>query len=90
MGVLEFRPQREAEAAKDAAYFLEILSEVRWELDLRGHADIDLFVSGGIDENAIHELNAVAEVRLWSVPMSIAWIVQSARRNASAIVCRPA
>jgi nicotinate phosphoribosyltransferase len=40
-------------------YFLEILAEVRWELDLRGYTDIDLFVSGGIDENAIRELNTV-------------------------------
>ncbi len=41
--------------------FLEILAEVRWELDLRGYEDIDLFVSGGIDEDAIQELNAVAD-----------------------------
>jgi len=37
--------------------FYDILAEVRWELDLRGYNDIDLFVSGGIDENAIRELN---------------------------------
>jgi nicotinate phosphoribosyltransferase len=41
--------------------FLQILSEVRWELDLRGYDDVDLFVSGGIDEDAIHELNAVVD-----------------------------
>jgi nicotinate phosphoribosyltransferase len=41
--------------------FLEILSEVRWELDLRGHADIDLFVSGGIDEDTIRTLNPVVD-----------------------------
>ncbi len=37
--------------------FYDILAEVRWELDLRGYTDVDLFVSGGIDENAIRELN---------------------------------
>jgi nicotinate phosphoribosyltransferase len=39
--------------------FYDIISEVRWELDLRGYNDVDLFVSGGIDENAIRELNPV-------------------------------
>ncbi len=39
--------------------FHDILAEVRWELDLRGYTDIELFVSGGIDENAIRELNPV-------------------------------
>ncbi len=37
--------------------FYEILQEVRWELDLRGHTDVELFVSGGIDVNAILDLN---------------------------------
>jgi nicotinate phosphoribosyltransferase len=41
--------------------FFDILSEVRWELDLRGFEEIDLFVSGGIDEEAIVELNPVAD-----------------------------
>jgi len=41
--------------------FLEILSEVRWELDMRGHTDIGLFVSGGIGENAIRELNPMVD-----------------------------
>ena len=39
----------------------EILEEVRWELDLRGFKDIKLFVSGGIDEYEIAELNSVAD-----------------------------
>jgi nicotinate phosphoribosyltransferase len=39
--------------------FYDIISEVRWELDLRGYNDVDLFVSGGIDENVIRELNPV-------------------------------
>ncbi len=41
--------------------FYDILSEVRWELDLRGYHDVELFVSGGIDEHAIRELNPVAD-----------------------------
>src|SRR5262249_28052219 len=40
---------------------LEILREVRWELDLRGHKGIKLFVSGGLTEEKIHELNPVAD-----------------------------
>ncbi len=41
--------------------FFEILSEVRWELDLRGYSDVGLFVSGGIDEEAIRQLNPVVD-----------------------------
>ncbi len=41
--------------------FYEIISEVRWELDLRGFEDIDIFVSGGIDEVAIRQLNLVVD-----------------------------
>ncbi len=41
--------------------FFDILSEVRWELDLRGFEDVDLFVSGGIDEEAIRELKPVVD-----------------------------
>ncbi len=40
---------------------LEILREVRWELDLRGHKDVKLFVSGGLDDEAITQLNPVAD-----------------------------
>lgn len=40
--------------------FYRILEEVRWELDLRGYTDVELFVSGGIDERAIRRLNPVA------------------------------
>ncbi len=39
----------------------EILREVRWELDLRGHRDVKLFVSGGLDDAAITHLNPVAD-----------------------------
>ena len=41
--------------------FLEILMEVRWELDLRGYRDVGLFVSGGIDEDTIVELRPVVD-----------------------------
>ncbi|MDZ7374836.1 MAG: nicotinate phosphoribosyltransferase [candidate division KSB1 bacterium] len=41
--------------------FLAILREVRWELDLRGFRHVKIFVSGGIDEYRIFELNEVAD-----------------------------
>ncbi|MEW6614480.1 MAG: nicotinate phosphoribosyltransferase [Thermodesulfobacteriota bacterium] len=49
--------------------FLEIIREVRWELDLRGYSDVKLFVSGGIDEKAIFELNPL--VNAYGVGTSI-------------------
>ncbi|MCW4036535.1 MAG: nicotinate phosphoribosyltransferase [Candidatus Bathyarchaeota archaeon] len=33
--------------------FPEIIREVRWELDLRGFNDVGIFVSGGLDEEAV-------------------------------------
>jgi nicotinate phosphoribosyltransferase len=36
--------------------FIQILQEVRWELDLRGHQKVQLFVSGGLDEASIADL----------------------------------
>ncbi len=39
----------------------KILEEVRWELDLRGHRDVKLMVSGGIDEDQILALNRWVE-----------------------------
>ena len=39
----------------------QILEEVRWELNLRGFQHIKLFISGGIDENQIIDLNPVAD-----------------------------
>jgi len=36
--------------------FKEIIQEVRWELDLRGHTDIQIFVSGGLTEESVQEL----------------------------------
>ncbi|MFH2013204.1 MAG: nicotinate phosphoribosyltransferase [Pseudomonadota bacterium] len=41
--------------------FMEIIKEVRWELDLRGYNKVKLFVSGGIDEKAISELNQLVD-----------------------------
>ncbi|MBI5183487.1 MAG: nicotinate phosphoribosyltransferase [Nitrospinae bacterium] len=40
---------------------LEILREVRWELDYRGFKDVKIFVSGGLDEAEIERLNEVAD-----------------------------
>jgi nicotinate phosphoribosyltransferase len=41
--------------------FFRILEEVRWELDLRGFNKIKLFVSGGIKEEDVHELNPLVD-----------------------------
>lgn len=40
---------------------LEIAREVRWELDLHGFTDVDIFISGGLDEDSIPDLNEVAD-----------------------------
>ena len=36
--------------------FKEIIEEVRWELDIRGHEKVKIYVSGGINERMINEL----------------------------------
>jgi len=36
--------------------FPAIVREVRWELDLRGHKDVQIFVSGSVDEKTIPAL----------------------------------
>jgi len=36
--------------------FSHIVREVRWELDLRGFKDVEIFVSGGLDEETVREL----------------------------------
>ena len=36
--------------------FEDIVREVRWELDLRGHKDVGIFVSGGLDEESVQRL----------------------------------
>jgi nicotinate phosphoribosyltransferase len=41
--------------------FLEIMKEVRWELDLRGFREVKLFLSGGIDERDIERYNPLAD-----------------------------
>lgn len=41
--------------------FYRILEEVRWELDARGHKDVKLFASGGMDEAAIRRLNPLVD-----------------------------
>ncbi len=41
--------------------FRQILEEVRWELDLRGHEHVRLFVSGGLSEEAVEVLMGVAD-----------------------------
>lgn len=39
----------------------QIAREVRWELDLRGYEEVEIFVSGGLDEAKISALNDVAD-----------------------------
>ncbi len=34
----------------------EIISEIRWELDIRGYNDVKIFISGGVDEELITQL----------------------------------
>jgi nicotinate phosphoribosyltransferase len=41
--------------------FLEIMKEVRWELDIRGYNKVKLFLSGGIDEVDIERWNPLAD-----------------------------
>lgn len=41
--------------------FYRILEECRWELDLRGYKDIKFFVSGGIKEEDVAELNPLVD-----------------------------
>jgi len=36
--------------------FKELINEVRWELDMNGHKDVDIIVSGGLDESSIAEI----------------------------------
>jgi len=70
----KFESLRVAEALGDALFavrldtpdsrrgnMLEILKEVRWELDLHGFRNVRLFVSGGLDEYTIHRYNEVAD-----------------------------
>ncbi|MHA1911344.1 MAG: nicotinate phosphoribosyltransferase [Candidatus Kariarchaeaceae archaeon] len=36
--------------------FIEIIQEVRWELDVRGYSHVNVFVSGGLNEKTVEEL----------------------------------
>ncbi len=59
-----------AEALKDRLYgvrldtpgsrrgnFVDIIREVRWELDVRGYKNVKIFVSGGLDEEQVRVLS---------------------------------
>ena len=41
--------------------FAAIIREVRWELDRRGHEDVRIFVSGGLDEEDVAALRDAAD-----------------------------
>ena len=41
--------------------FGHILQELRWKLDARGHEDIDIFASGGIDPETMREVRDVVD-----------------------------
>ncbi len=41
--------------------FRALIAEVRWELDLRGYNNVEIFVSGGIDEYDIVQLNDLVD-----------------------------
>ncbi|MBI5561064.1 MAG: nicotinate phosphoribosyltransferase, partial [Deltaproteobacteria bacterium] len=41
--------------------FLKIFEEVRWELDLRGFNRVELYASGGLDEEEIRRLKGVVD-----------------------------
>ena len=41
--------------------FRHIVREVRWELDVRGYEDVDIFVSGGLGPADLRELRDVAD-----------------------------
>lgn len=70
----KFEAVRVAEAMGDGLYgvrldtpatrrgdFRRIFEEVRWELDLRGHKDVRLFASGGLDEKEVSHLRPVVD-----------------------------
>ncbi|MFW6017568.1 MAG: nicotinate phosphoribosyltransferase [Halapricum sp.] len=41
--------------------FRHIIKEVQWELDVRGHEDVDVFVSGGLGPSELRDLRDVAD-----------------------------
>ena len=41
--------------------FEDIIREVRWELNIRGHKDIGIIVSGGLDEDTVRNLRDIVD-----------------------------
>lgn len=41
--------------------FYRLIEEVKWELDIRGFGDVKIYVSGGINEEKVKELNPVVD-----------------------------
>ncbi len=41
--------------------FEDIIREVRWELDIRGHKDVGIIVSGGLDEDTVKNLKDLVD-----------------------------
>ena len=41
--------------------FAQIIQEVRWELELRGHSHVRIIVSGGLDENSVRALRPLVD-----------------------------
>ncbi|CAN5830139.1 nicotinate phosphoribosyltransferase [soil metagenome] len=50
--------------------FAQIIEEVRWELELRGHSHIQIVVSGGLDESEVRDLYPIVDA--YGVGTSIA------------------
>jgi nicotinate phosphoribosyltransferase len=70
----KFEAIRLAEALKEKLYgirldtpfsrrgsLIQIIQEIRWELDIRGFSGIKIFVSGGMDEHKIQQFNPYAD-----------------------------
>lgn len=41
--------------------FYRIIEEVKWELDIRGFGDVKIYISGGLNEEKVKELNPVVD-----------------------------
>ena len=41
--------------------FRDIVLEVRWELDIRGHKNVGIFVSGGLNEESVRNLRDIVD-----------------------------
>jgi nicotinate phosphoribosyltransferase len=55
--------------------FARLIEEVRWELDAAGFSRVKLFVSGGLDEERIQEINHVADAYGVGTAVSAARVV---------------